>query len=111
MAKNTYKKRAKASWNQGKGCKGDSQERNYTKKDISEELLYDNEENLTPHKKKGKKNKKAQLEYWISWYTQQVEACQRDGKDNGNDNGMLWWFMNGLEQCKKEYEEKFGKKG
>ena len=105
MSNNDYKKRAKGNWNQGKGCKGDSEERMYAKKEIVEQVKVNDDKYLTPHKGKRKKNLKAQLEYRIAWYTQMAENEVR----NKRSDIFTYFIEEGLKNAKKEYEEKYGK--
>src|ERR1700692_2483441 len=102
MAANTYKKRMKGNWNQGKGCKGDSEERQYSKREIEESIQTDVEGNPVRHKGKRKRNKKASLEYRITWYTQKIEEYKRS---ECNDS-FLGYLRDGLKKAKEEYEEK-----
>jgi outer membrane receptor for ferrienterochelin and colicin len=101
---NTYKKRAKGSWHQGKGYKGDSEERMHAKKEIQESVKIDLEEGLTRHKGKRKRNKKASLEHMISWYTQKIEEYER----NGHSSSHTHYLRDGLRKARREYEEKYG---
>jgi hypothetical protein len=98
---NTHKKRAKGSWRQGKGYKGDSEERMYAKKEIEEELKASEDNYLTRHKGKRKKNLKARLEYRISWYKQIIEKYQMDSLNSSNSH----YFRSGLREAEKEYQE------
>ena len=60
MAKDTYKKRMKGHWQQGKGCKGDSEERQYAKREIAQALAADEEGYLERHHKGARtKNERA----------------------------------------------------
>lgn len=101
MSNNVYKKRAKGSWNVGKGCKGDSEERGYAQREIDEDLKAMDEEYLIPHKKKRKRNKKAQLEYRIDWYTQMVEKYDRDKRNTSHLN----YLRDGLKKAKEELQK------
>lgn len=103
---NAHKKRAKGNWRQGKGYKGDSEERMYAKKEITEEVKTNNDDHLTRHKSKRKKNLKARLEYWILFYSQKLEEYQR----NGHSGSSTYLLREGLERAQKEFEEKFSKK-
>lgn len=94
---NDYKKRLKGNWRQGKGYKGDDSERAYAKKEISEDLKAIDEEYLTKHKGKRKKNVKAHLEYLIAWYTQRVEEIERS--KNRSSMGSYW--RDGLAKARK----------
>jgi hypothetical protein len=106
MAANTYKKRMKGNWNQGKGCKGDSEERQYSKIEIEESIKTDVEGQPVRHKGKRKRNKKASLEHTILWYTQRIEEYERQGNNSSFSN----YLRDGLKKAKEEYEEKYGKK-
>ena len=103
---NDYKKRAKGSWNVGKGCKDDSSERVYAKNEIKQELKAE-ETGLTRHKAKRKKNQKAHLEYWIEWYTQKVEELDR-GKNNNGTMGSR--FRDSLKKKQEELKKLLEKK-
>ena len=105
MPNNEYKKRSKGNWRQGKGYKGDGKERVYAREDIVEDLRATHEDHRTPHKNK-KKNLKARLEYWITWYTQKLEE-KGQYKSSDSFDSLL---KEGLERAKKEYEEKYGGK-
>jgi hypothetical protein len=98
---NDYKKRAKGSWNVGKGCKDDSSERVYAKNEIKQELKAE-ETGLTRHKAKRKKNQKAHLEYWIEWYTQKVEELDR-GKNKNTTTA--YYFRSALEKKKEKLKK------
>lgn len=105
MANDTYKKRMKGSWNQGKRHKGDSEERQYAKKEVEESIKYDVEGQPVRHKGKRKRNKKASLEYRISWYTQTIEKYERMERNGSFLNSL----REGLKVAKKEYKEKYEK--
>lgn len=104
MSRNTYKKRAKGSWCQGKGYKGDSEERQYAKIEIEESIKYDQEDNLVKHKKKRKRNDKAALEHRIEWYKQLISQYKLR---EGNSDSFINCLTDGLKQAEKEYEEKY----
>jgi hypothetical protein len=106
MAKDTYKKRAKGSWHQGKGCKGDAEERQYAKKEVEESIQHDVLERPMRHKGKRKRNKKASLEYTIEWYTQKIAEHEQMGR------GIEYtgYLRDGLRRAKREWEEKYGEK-
>ena len=101
-----YKKRAKGSWNQVKGCKGDSEERQYAEKEIEESIKQDLEGHPVRHKGKRKRNKKASLEYQIEWYTKKIAEFERMGYKGSCIN----YFRDALKRHKKEYQEKYGEK-
>lgn len=64
-----HSKRAKGNWRQGKGYKGDSEERQFSKREIAQQLAEDEEAYLDRyHKGARSKNMKARLEYRIRWY-------------------------------------------
>lgn len=96
-----YKKRAKGSWQQGKGYKADSSsaERRYSKKEIQEQLNHDEEAYLERyHKGARTKNVKARLEYRIRWYEQYVA----DWEKRGTSDSMLSRFRGYLREAKKD---------
>lgn len=103
MAKDTYKKRAKGNWNQGKGCKGDAEERQYAKTEIEKAVAHDVEDQPTRHKGKRKRNKKASLEYTIAWYTQKIAEWERLDRKGSIVN----MFRDSLKEATKEYKEKY----
>jgi phage terminase Nu1 subunit (DNA packaging protein) len=107
MASDTYKKRAKGNWCQGKGYKGDSEERQFSKTEIKEQIKYDLEGLPVRHKKKRKRNKKASLEHQIEWYAQRV--AQRESSGHSSDS-FTNYLRDGLKKVKDEYNEKYGKK-
>lgn len=92
-----YKKRAKGSWCQGKGYKGDSVERQYSKDEIKQQLAQAEETYLERHKGKRKRNEKARLEYRVKWYTDTLARY-------GDNYGSSWCnqLRSGLEQAKKD---------
>ena len=104
MAKDTYNKRMKGNWQQGKGCKGDAEERQHAKKEIDDAVIHDLEGQPVRHKGKRKRNKKASLEHVIAWYTQKVEEWERSGQSSGTVN----FFRDSLKKAKKRYEEEYG---
>lgn len=95
-----YKKRAKGSWNVGKGCKGDSEERAYAQREIEAELAA-HETGLTPHKGKRKKNKRASLEHTISWYEQTIQSREREGVSDSFTHYLRDGLKRALAQLKK----------
>ena len=104
MAKNTYNKRMKGNWCQGKVHKGDSGERQYAKEEIKEGVVHDLEGHPTRHKKKRKRNKKASLEHTIQWYTQKIAEYERLERSSS----FLNYLRHGLKQAQKKYEEEYG---
>lgn len=101
-----HKKRAKGNWRQGKGYKGDSEERGYAKQEIEDELEID-ATGITPHRGRRKRNYKAILEHRIAWYQQTIEKYQRDYKITGDS--FLFSLREGLKVAQKEYREKYKK--
>lgn len=104
MAKNTYNKRMKASWQQGKGCKGDAEERQHAKKEIEDSIQHDVLERPVRHKGKRKRNKKASLEHTIAWYEQKIEEYERAG----NRGSCLHMFRDSLRKARKRYRDEYG---
>ena len=95
-----YKKRAKGGWRQGKGCKGDGEERQYSKVEIKQQLA-EAEENYIHRYHKGarKKNMRQRLEYRVKWY-EEILARYKN-----SPSIMDTWFRRDLEKAKKELEE------
>ena len=102
---NEYKKRAKGSWNVGKGCKDSSnvEERQFEQIEIKQ-ALEQTDPSFRVKKGKRKRNKRASLEHTLKWYEQQVMEQERDGK---HPRGHSWTCMmrDGVERTKKELEE------
>lgn len=107
MSKDTYNKARKASWCQGKRYKGDSEERQRSKREVEEEFKQDNDNYLTKYRKKKKPNLEAKLKYRIEWYTQKMTELANQGRTSYSWNGYL---VDGLKRAQKEYKEKFGDK-
>lgn len=104
-----YKKRAKGGWRQGKGYKGDGEERQYSKTEIRQQLAEAEENYLEKyHKGARTKNMRARLEYRISWYE------ELNAKYKGSATSVFGhWFMEGLKKAKEQLaklEAKEGKK-
>src|SRR5271165_673502 len=100
MAKDTYKKRLKAGWNQGKRCKGDGEERQYVKKEISTAVKEYDEDYVSPYKKgKRKRNRKLQLEHRIAWYEEVLAKYASRGQDTLTSG----WFRIALKEAKEKY--------
>lgn len=105
-----YLKRAKGSWQQGKGCKAESSsaERRYSMKEIQEQLNHDEDTYLERHHKGARtKNVEARLKYRISWYEQYVA----DWDNRGTSSPMMSYFRGRLEAAKKELKNYLDKKG
>ena len=105
MAKDTYNKRMKGHWTQGKSCKGDGEERQYSKLEIKQALKEAEDDYLIKHKGKRKKNHKASLEYRIAWYKAALEERKKIDRDEFSD-----WLWDGLKRAETEYAKKFGPK-
>ncbi len=104
MAKDSYKKRMKGDWNQGKACKGDGEERMYAKEEIKEFLKEMDEDYQAPYKKsKRKRNDKARLEHRIAW----CEQALTRRKGMGNDS-FSHWIQSDLDKAKELYNKKYG---
>lgn len=101
MANDTYKKRAKSNWRQGKGYKGDSEEREYAKKEIEETIQHDVLERPLRYKGKRKRNKKASLEHRISWCQQKIEELERQGYKGSSVD----YLRDLLRKARKEYKK------
>lgn len=104
MGKYTYKKRAKGNWNQGKGHKGDGDERQFSKKEIGEMVEEIEENHLVRYKSRRKRNRKASLEHTISWYKEKINEHKNAGRTKDYYIGYL---ITGLEAAEKEYKEKY----
>ena len=105
MAKDTYKKRMKGHWQQGKGCKGDSEERQYAKREIAMALAADEEGYLERyHKGARTKNERARLEYRINWYQQTLDSY----KQRGWGSSFAHYLQDGLRRARKELRDKYG---
>ena len=101
----THTKRAKGNWCQGKKHKGDSEERQYAKGEIKQELESD-ASGLVKHRGKRKRNDKARLEYRIAWYEQAIQQYERQYKRSDSYSNSL---RDGLRTAQKEYKEKYSK--
>ena len=99
---NAYKKRARGSWRQGKGYKGDSSERMYAKEEVRHLLEEMDEGYIAPYKKsERKRNMRARLEHRIKW----CEGIIADYKRNGHSDWISSWVRDHLARSKKELEE------
>lgn len=102
-----YRKRAKGSWNVGKGAKGDGEERQFSKLEIREAIATDEEAYLEKYRKgKRNRNEKARLEYRVQYY----EALVRGWEARGTSERMMTYFRNELSEAKKglsEFTKKF----
>src|ERR1700692_3129201 len=96
---NSYKKRAKGSWNQGKGYKGDSEERQFSKQEIAQQLAEDEADYLDKYKGKRKRNDRARLEYRVKWYEDAIASYSKTNSSLSN------WFRSSLKEAKKDLEE------
>jgi hypothetical protein len=113
MAKDTYKKRMKGNWQQGKGYKGDSEERMYARKEIEQAIQAEEDDYLEKyHKGARTRNEKARLEHQIAWYTQVLAETDRrmaaEGKVPNWESSFASYFRDSLKKAKKKYEEMFG---
>lgn len=106
MSKDTYKKRLKGNWRQGKGYKGDAEERQYSKTEIEAAIKHEVEGQPTKYKGKRKRNKKMALEHQIEWYQQKITEFER----NGYKGSCIDYFRNALREAKKKYKEEYGDK-
>lgn len=105
MAKDSYKKRMKGNWNQGKACKGDGSERAYAKAEIREFIKEMDEDYQAPYKKsKRRRNDKARLEHRIKWCEEAL--ARRPSECDWFSN----WIRCDLAKAKKQYQEKYGDK-
>jgi hypothetical protein len=104
MAKDSYKKRMKGSWNQGKEHKGDRCERAYAKTEIRELIKEMDDDYQTKYKKaKRNRNEKARLEHKIKWCEETL------AKKNGSECSYLSnWVKSELEKAKQKYAVKYG---
>lgn len=99
-----YLKRAKGSWQQGKGCKDDSAraERRYSKREIQEQLNHDEEAYLERyHKGARTRNMKARFEYRVKWYEERI----RFWDSRGTSDRMRSVFRSYLEKARKDLEK------
>jgi hypothetical protein len=95
-----HTKRSKGNWTQGKSCKGDSYERQFSKTEIQAQLDQDHETYLSRHKGKRKRNDKARLEYRMKWL-----ACRVVDEVFGES--YTAYLRSELRKAQKEYDEKF----
>lgn len=102
MAKDSYKKRMRAGWRQGKSCKGDGEERQYAKQEIKQSLAEMDASYLEKHKGKRKPNHRARLEYEIRWYEDTLSAKWRKGSPDD-------WFANHMRDRLKKAKAKLKK--
>ena len=102
VATDTYKKRMKGHWQQGKAYKGDGEERLAAKRELAE-LIRESEEDYKIKYKKSKRrrNEKARLEHRIKWYEQTIEKYDRRGDNSSFSN----WLRDDLAKAKKKYEK------
>lgn len=105
-----YKKRAKGSWHAGKSYKGDSEERQFSKREIRQLLREDEEEFLYRHRKSPRaRNEQARLEYRVFWYSKSVEYWDR----NKNSGSFVSYLRSGLKEAqaalKKFLDDKEGR--
>lgn len=94
-----YKKRAKGSWNQGKRCKGDSEERAFSRREVADQLAEAEDDFLHRHKKAPRRNQRARLEYRVAWYEQALSARK------GRDDSFTGHLTRGLRESRKELRE------
>ena len=94
-----YRKRAKGSWNAGKGCKGDGPERQFSKREIQQQLA-EAEENYLERYRKGprKRNEKARLEYRVRWLAAHLEKY-------GNRSYCAGYFREELAKARAKLKE------
>lgn len=106
MAKDSYKKRMKGSWNQGKAYKGDGEERAYARTEIKQFVKEMDENYQEPYKKsKRRRNEKARLEHRIKWCEQALARYKVI-----KDDWFSKWIRSDLEKAKKQYAQKYGDK-
>lgn len=93
-----YRKRARAGWRSGKGAKdsSDAEERQYAKREIKQMIAEMDADYLAKHRGKRKHNRRAQLEYRITWY----EEILAKGKSSFIDN----YFRRSLAEYKKKLQ-------
>lgn len=111
MAKDTYKKRMKGNWRQGKGCKGDDEERMYAKQEIREALKeMDENYQATYRKSKRRRNEKARLEHSMEWYRKVIADEERRRREHPEWGSSYFgnYARDALRKAEKEWEEKFG---
>lgn len=101
-----YKKRMKGNWNQGKGCKGDSEEREYAKEEIRQAVKEMDEDYVSTYKKsKRVRNEKARLEHRIKWCLARIEFWR---KHTGKSDWISNWIRDTLRESREKYEKLFG---
>lgn len=101
-----YRKRAKGSWQQGKGYKGDGPERQFSKREIDQQLAEAEEDYLERyHKGARNRNTEARLKYRVHWHEQMLEQRK------GYGDSFMSYLRSGLESAKRELrrhmQEKF----
>lgn len=93
----SYRKRAKGSWNVGKGHKGEEgSERQFSRREIQQQIDADEETYLEKHKSR-RRNNRARLEYRVKWYEDMMTRyADRMGRH---------WLSSGLERAKKDLQK------
>jgi hypothetical protein len=95
-----HTKRSKGNWTQGKGCKGDGEERQFSKLEIQQQLAEDEAGYQVRHQGKRKRNEKARLEYRIEWYATRA-------RHELYGESYTSYLQSELRKAQKEYDEKF----
>jgi uncharacterized protein YxeA len=99
MPQNTYKKRLRSGWRQGKLYKSDSEERQFSKREIVRDIEEDRENYLYRHKGRRKRNVKASWEYRIDWYQKKIAEYERAGQKSS----VVPLFRTRLAELKEAY--------
>lgn len=95
-----YKKRLKGNWRQGKRYKGDSEERQFAKSEIKQQLAEEDEKYLDKHHKGARtKNVKARLEHQVKLYEQVLERPRHASDWLSN------YFRDALKKARKKLNE------
>lgn len=101
-----YRKRAKGSWNVGKGAKGDGPERQFSKREIQQQLAEAEKNYLVKYRKSARaRNEMARLEYRIKWYEERLAFWT--GRTTGS---MMSYFREALRNAKKDLAQHQAKK-
>lgn len=107
MAHDSYKKRLKGHWTQGKRYKGDGEERAFAKEEIAEFLREMDADYQAPYRKsKRKRNEKARLLHRIEWCRATLARHKTSGR--APSDWFSNWIRSDLEKALKKYEKLFG---
>jgi hypothetical protein len=95
----------KGGWHQGKACKGDGEERQYSKKEIQQMVAEMEEDFLYKYRGKGKPNMKARLEYRIRWCEERLAEHKNREQNDGWRSWFSNWIRSDLEKSRKQLKE------